>query len=117
MFKYLTVALFLLVILLQVPDTIAQKLDSTWVLAKNKNDIELEGRGAFIAEKKDIIRIQNINAYWYFTPELSGMVRVSFQMLVDPGGNIPVWLINKFIIEGPYQNLYRLRELMEKNSK
>jgi len=210
MFKSLSVALFLLLILLQIPDTIAQNRDSTWVMAKNKDDIELyarfpeesrfkevkatcvflaeipdlietvldvesypdwvsnikeggrlekisdreyinyyiadfpwplkdrdvvlhtilvqeedsksvyiklEGRSTFIPEKKSIVRIQNIHAYWYFTPEPSGMVRVSYQMLVDPGGNIPVWLINKFLIEGPYQNLYMLRELMEKERK
>lgn len=210
MFKSLRFILFLFVILLQITDTIAQKHDSTWVLKKNKNDIELyarfpeesrfkevkatcvfaaqisdlvkivldvesypdwvsnikeggtlkkvgeheyinyyiadfpwplkdrdvvlntilvqeedsksvyielEGRATFIAEKKDIIRIQNIHAYWYFIPEHSGMVKVSYQMLVDPGGKIPVWLINKFLIEGPYQNLYRLRELMEEKGK
>ena len=210
MFMSLRVVLFLFVILLQIPDTIAQKFDSTWVLAKNKKDIklyarfpeesrfkevkatcvfaaqipdlvetvldvesypdwvsnikeagtlkkvgeneyinyyiadfpwplkdrdvvlntilvqeedsksvyiELVGRATFIAEKKDIIRIQNIHAYWYFIPEHSGMVKVSYQMLVDPGGKIPVWLINKFLIEGPYQNLYRLRKLMEEKGK
>ncbi len=210
MFKSLRLALLLLVIFSQIPDAIAQKHDSTWVLRKNKNDIELyarfpeesrfkevkatcvfaaqipdlvktvldvesypdwvsnikeagtlkktsdkeyinyyiadfpwplkdrdvvlnttlvqeedsrtvyielEGRGNFIAERENIVRIQNIHAYWYFIPEPSGMVRVSYQMLVNPGGNIPVWLINKFLIEGPYQNLYRLRELMERKNK
>ncbi len=210
MFNSLRLVLFLPLILMQVQDTIAQKHDSTWVLRKNKNNIELyarfpeesrfkevkatcvfaaqipdlvktvldvesypdwvsnikegrtlkktsdieyinyyiadfpwplkdrdvilnttlvqeedlstvyielEGRGTFIAERENIIRIQNIHAYWYFIPEPSGMVRVSYQMLVDPGGNIPVWLINKFLIEGPYQNLYHLRELMEAKNK
>ena len=79
--------------------------------------IKLDGRASFIPEKKDIIRIQKIHAHWYFIPEASGMVRVSYQMLVDPGGKIPVWLINTFLIEGPYQNLYRLRELIEEKNE
>jgi hypothetical protein len=45
--------------------------------------------------------------------ELSGgNIKVQFQYFADPGGKIPAWLINTFVVKNPYKTLTNLRRLL-----
>jgi len=67
-----------------------------------------------VPEKKGIVRIKNSTGKWVITPEGSGQVKVEYSLHVDPGGNIPSWLVNMFAAEGPVQEFKKLRIQVQK---
>ncbi|MDI1356335.1 MAG: START domain-containing protein [bacterium] len=56
------------------------------------------------------VRIIQFTAQWTITPLNGGMVSVEYQLLVDPGGNIPAWLVNLAALEGPYDTALAMKE-------
>ena len=68
----------------------------------------------FIAEKKGVIRVKRIQGLWQFTPQKDGTVEVVYQVLSDPGGGIPPWLVNSMIVSQPYETLLKLHKIVQK---
>jgi len=54
------------------------------------------------------VRISYIESVWIFNPIGNGSVHISFELEVDPGGNIPAWLINFAVSKGPYNTMIGL---------
>lgn len=67
----------------------------------------------FISEKGDFLRIKKAEGLWQFTPLKDNKINVTFQFYADPGGNIPDWIINMFIVDGPYDSLINLKKKVE----
>jgi ribosome-associated toxin RatA of RatAB toxin-antitoxin module len=61
------------------------------------------GKPGYIPEKKDRVRVQHFQSNYKFTPLPDGKVKVEFELFVDPGGNVPAWLINSNIVTAPYK--------------
>lgn len=55
----------------------------------------------FIQPKKGIVRINNSIGKWILTPIGYNHVKIEYTLHVEPGGNIPVWMVNMFATEGP----------------
>ncbi|NOZ34624.1 MAG: START domain-containing protein [Chlorobi bacterium] len=64
----------------------------------------------FIPEKEDIVRIKKLNAQWKFIPKANGIINVDFTLLIDLGGDLPAWLINLAIADGPFETVYNMRK-------
>jgi hypothetical protein len=47
------------------------------------------------------------------TPGPNGEVTVSYKLRLDSGGKIPDWMVNLFIIKGPYESTLKMRERVE----
>ena len=60
------------------------------------------------------VRITEFKALWTITPLKNGMVNVEYQLLVDPGGNIPAWLVNLAVVDGPFETTFHLKEWVMK---
>lgn len=71
--------------------------------------IDAPSISGYIEPKKDIIRVKNSSSKWIITPLPNDIIKVECTLLVDPGGNLPVWLINMFATEGPFQIFKKLR--------
>lgn len=56
------------------------------------------------------VRIKNINASWILTPHKDGTVEIVYQLLVDPAGNIPAWIVNMAIVDGPFETMINIKE-------
>jgi hypothetical protein len=67
----------------------------------------------FIPVKKDIVRIPKSKGYWLFKDMGNGKIKVVQQSVADLGGSIPDWVVNSTIIEGPYDTLLALKNLLE----
>ncbi len=59
----------------------------------------------------DYIRIEISQGLWIFNKIDDDRVEVIHQFLSDPGGNIPKWIVNMFIVSGPYKTLENLKKL------
>ena len=64
--------------------------------------------------KKGIVRINNSNGKWTITPEGYDQVKVEYTIHVEPGGDIPGWMVNMFATEGPMQIFKKLKLQLEK---
>ena len=56
-----------------------------------------------IPEKEGRVRVQYFKTTYKLSPLPNGKVKVEFELYVDPGGNIPAWLINANIVTAPYK--------------
>lgn len=76
---------------------INQEKDNRIVTAiiKNKPD--------FIAENKGRVRLKKFDSKYIFTPKADGIIEVTNELFLDPGGNIPAWMINQASTMGPYK--------------
>ena len=68
----------------------------------------------YIPEKKNIVRVQRIEGFWQFTPQEDGSVEIVYQVLSDPGGEIPVWLVNSSLVSQPYRTLLKMQKVVER---
>jgi hypothetical protein len=69
----------------------------------------------YIPEVKDHVRIREFKASWTLTPQKDGTVEVVYQLLVNPAGSIPAWLINLAVVDGPFETSLNLIEWVKKD--
>lgn len=65
-----------------------------------------------IKEKKGVIRVKRIEGAWQFTPQKEGTVEVVYQVLSNPGGAIPAWLVNTMVVSQPYETLLKMQKVV-----
>jgi len=59
----------------------------------------------YAPEVDGCVRISFIKSVWTLNPIGNGLVHISFELEVDPGGNIPAWLVNLAVTKGPYNTM------------
>ena len=69
-----------------------------------------EGLPDYISEKEGFVRIQKLKGYWRIHPTGEGFVHLTYEVNTDPGGDVPVWLVNSTIVSQPFKTLKALRE-------
>ena len=69
----------------------------------------------FIKKKDGHVRITQFQALWTLTPMKNGIVNCEYQLLVNPGGNIPAWLVNLAAVDGPFETTLNMREWVFKD--
>jgi hypothetical protein len=58
----------------------------------------------YLPEKTPYVRIRNFESKYRLVPLRRDSVIVELEMKVDPGGDIPKWLINANIVMAPYKS-------------
>lgn len=89
-----------------------------WAVQDEKTkvvSILAENKPSYLAEKDGIVRIKHSVSKWLIEPLPNGKVKVEYTLQVDPGGNIPVWLINLFATKGPYESFKKLKLQVKKD--
>jgi len=67
----------------------------------------------YIPEKKGIVRVPRTMGHWRFTDKGNGYVEVEQQSVADLGGSVPDWLVNSTIVQGPFDTLRDMRDMLE----
>ncbi|KFE54818.1 START domain-containing protein [Pseudomonas syringae] len=75
---------------------------------------KLEGQPKYIPEEKGFVRVAQVDGYWKFVPQGAGKTQVTYQVHTEPGGSVPSWLANKFVVDAPFNTLKALKEKAEK---
>jgi uncharacterized membrane protein len=60
-----------------------------------------------------LVEIEFIKGTWLLIKLDDSSTSVTYQFVADPGGNLPDWLVNSFIVKTPFVTLKNLREMME----
>jgi hypothetical protein len=74
----------------------------------------LKGVPAYAPEEKGFVRVAQVDGFWKFTPKGADQVEVIYQVHTEPGGDVPSWLANKFVVDAPFNTLKALKERAEK---
>ena len=64
---------------------------------------------AYAPEKAGKVRIRSSNVNWYVTMPSVNTIHIVYTLEVDPGGNVPAWLVNSFVEKGPYESFKKLK--------
>jgi hypothetical protein len=62
----------------------------------------------FIEKKNGLVRIPFSKGTWYVT-EASNKLNIDYTFEVDPGGNLPAWMVNMLADKGPYESFQNLK--------
>jgi hypothetical protein len=65
-----------------------------------------------LPDEKGKIRVQALDSAWHFTPLEGGRTEVRFEQHSDPGGMIPALLVNKLVIQIPFNSLKNMRKMI-----
>jgi len=76
--------------------------------------IKQTGKPDYIKEKKNIARVKRVEGFWQFTPQQDGNVEIVYQVLSDPGGKLPVWLVNSSLVSQPYDTLPKMQKVVKR---
>jgi ribosome-associated toxin RatA of RatAB toxin-antitoxin module len=68
----------------------------------------------FIPPKEGIVRVPMSKSQWTVKPVSDSELSVEFNMLVDPGGSVPAWLINMVAAEAPYESFRNFKNKIER---
>lgn len=74
----------------------------------------LKGEPAYIPEEKGFVRVTQVEGFWKFVPKGADQTEVTYQVHTEPGGSVPSWLANKFVVDAPFNTLKALKEKAEK---
>ena len=59
-----------------------------------------------------IVRVRDSKSHWVVTHAGDNLIKIEYIIHFNPGGNIPAWMINAYIAEGPYDSFVKLRQRM-----
>ena len=74
--------------------------------------VEIEMPEGVVPEKDNLVRMEGYGS-WIVREMKEGKLEITFQMQMDPGGNIPAWMANMFAGDTPYHTLLGLRAAMK----
>jgi len=92
-----------------VRNTIARNDDSSVT-------IEFYSDNDLAPVKKGCERVGAVKGSWQFNPAGDNKVDLIYSAHIDPGGNIPAWLSNKFSIDVPFNTIKSLVKMVKKYS-
>ena len=74
----------------------------------------LIGVPTYIPEEKGFVRVAQVEGFWKMVPKGDNLTEVTYQVHTEPGGSVPSWLANKFVVDAPFNTLKALKERAEK---
>ncbi|WP_189270729.1 START domain-containing protein [Thalassolituus oleivorans] len=74
--------------------------------------VDMKARNDVFPSNDDFIRIKEMRGYWLFTPIEGNQIEVVYEAHADPGGGLPSWLVNSFLVDAPLNTLRGFRQLI-----
>jgi len=74
------------------------------------------GRGE-IPPKEGVIRMQEFSEYWVLAKKAENLTALSLQGYADPGGSLPDWVINLFVVQEPHTLVRGIKMEVESNRR
>ena len=76
--------------------------------------VTVTGMPDYIPPTVGIVRLAKANGSWLITSIDTFLTAITYQMHVEPGGLIPAWLANPFIVNVPFSTFKELRKIIQK---
>ncbi|WP_448679188.1 START domain-containing protein [Pseudomonas nicosulfuronedens] len=73
----------------------------------------LQAAPDYMPPVKDRIRVPSVSGTWQMIPKGPKLTEVSYEMRGEPGGSVPSWLANQFVVDAPFESLRMLKVVAE----
>jgi hypothetical protein len=73
----------------------------------------LQAAPDYIPPVKDRIRVPSVSGTWRMVPKGPKLTEVTYEMRGEPGGSVPSWLANQFVVDAPFESLRMLKLVAE----
>lgn len=73
----------------------------------------LAGAADYVPQEKGFVRVAQVEGFWKMVPQGANQTKVVYQVHTEPGGSVPSWLANKFVVDAPFNTLKALRTKAE----
>ena len=80
-------------------------------LNENTICINLYANNDLAKEKKGLVRVEYVQGAWILEDIGGGKTKLTYQIHSDPNGNVPYWVINSKMSEGPTSTLTNLHKV------
>ncbi len=80
---------------------------------ENKLEVLIQNHPNKVKREKKYVRMLQAHGKWTIQEISKTEILIRFQYFADPGGDIPAWLVNSFIVKNPHLSLVNMRKLME----
>jgi hypothetical protein len=74
----------------------------------------LEGVPDFVPPEKGFVRVTQVKGFWKLEPKGPTQTAVTYQVHTEPGGSVPSFVANKFVVDAPFNTLKALKEKAER---
>ena len=78
-------------------------------------EITVKDAGDTIKKNQNVIRMKVISAHWTIVPLGTGRIAITYQFMVDPKGNIPLWLTKPITLNGIWTTLHNIQNQLPKS--
>lgn len=68
----------------------------------------------YLPEEEGFVRVSQVEGFWKMVSKGADQTEVTYQVHTEPGGSVPSWLANKFVVDAPFNTLKALKERAEK---
>lgn len=73
----------------------------------------LEEVPTYLPPEKGFVRVAQVQGFWKLVPKGADSTEVTYQVHTEPGGSVPSFVANKFVVEAPFNTLKELRSKAE----
>jgi hypothetical protein len=71
-----------------------------------------KGTPAYTKELDGVVRIPEFTGSWKLALQATGKVNGEYIANINPGGFIPAWLVNMFMVNGPYDSFINMKKML-----
>lgn len=79
------------------------------IITQNDKSMELRinstGIPDYLPKREGFLRLPKSNTLWILNPIGPNLIQAEYILSVDPGGDVPVWLLNVFVTDGPFESM------------
>ncbi|MGY4493360.1 START domain-containing protein [Pseudomonas sp. TE3610] len=73
----------------------------------------LEEVPTYLPAEKGFVRVAQVQGFWKLVPKGADSTEVTYQVHTEPGGSVPSFVANKFVVDAPFNTLKALRAKAE----
>jgi len=80
--------------------------------SKDKLEVDIINRPEKLKEEKNYVRMVHADGKWIVEQISKYNVSIKFQYAVDPGGGVPPWLVNTFVVKNPHLTMLQIKTML-----
>jgi hypothetical protein len=74
---------------------------------------DVENVEGYVPVNKDMVRVPYIKGYWELIKMTDNSTKIVFMNAASPGGSLPDWLADSFVLDMPYNSLKNFKSMLQ----